>query len=198
MRWQRPPMLEAVVSLPAWVAEHVDFTRDYPSDTAKMELAITLSRVNVERGTGGPFGAAVFERESGQLVSVGVNSVVRLNNCTLHAEMMAFQLAQKRIASYTLAAEGHPAHELFTSCAPCAMCLGATLWSGVSRLVSAGAREDAERIEFDEGPVFAESYAYLEARGIEIVKEFMRAEARAVLEAYRTQGGQIYNRTDDR
>jgi len=185
-------MLEAIVSLPAWVAEHVDFAREYASDEERMALAITLSQLNVERGTGGPFGAAVFERESGVLVSVGVNSVVRLNNSTLHAEMMAFQLAQKRIASYTLAAEGHPAHELFTSCAPCAMCLGATLWSGVSRLVSAATREDAERIEFDEGPVFAESYAYLERRGVAIEQGIMRAEARAVIETYRAQGGQIY------
>jgi tRNA(Arg) A34 adenosine deaminase TadA len=193
MRWHRPPMFDAVVSLPAWVAEHIDFARPYPTDEERMGVAIALARLNIERGTGGPFGAAVFERGSGVLVSVGVNSVVRLNNCTLHAEMMAFQLAQKRIASYTLAADGHPAHEIFTSCAPCAMCLGATLWSGVTRLVSAATREDAERIAFDEGPVFAESYAYLEHRGIGIVREYMRASARAVLDAYRAQGGTIYN-----
>ncbi len=186
-------MLEAVVSLPAWVAESVDFTNPYETDEARMRLAIQLARENVERGTGGPFGAAVFERDTGQLISVGVNSVVRLNNCTLHAEMVAFQLAQKRVASYTLGAEGHPAHVLFTSAEPCAMCLGATLWSGVCRVVIAASREDALAIGFDEGPVFAESFAYLRARGVEIVEGVLRAEGRAVLERYREIGGPLYN-----
>ncbi len=193
MRWERPPMFDAVVSLPAWVTELVDFGAPYAGDDARMRLAIGLSRENVERATGGPFGAAVFERESGLLVAVGVNSVLRLNNSTLHAEMIALQLAEKRIGSYTLSADGHPAHELFTSCAPCAMCLGAALWSGVTRIVFAGAREDAERIDFDEGPVFAESYAYLRARGIEIVPHLLRDEARVVLERYRVLGGEVYN-----
>jgi tRNA(Arg) A34 adenosine deaminase TadA len=193
MRWDRPPMLDAVVSLPTWVAESVDFSRRYEGDEARMRLAIGLARENIERGTGGPFGAAVFERDSGLLVSVGVNSVVRLNNCTLHAEMVAFQLAQKRIGSYTLSGEGHPAHELYTSAEPCAMCLGATLWSGVSRVTIAASREDALAIGFDEGPVFAASFAYLRERGIEIVEGVLRADGRAVLQRYIELGGPLYN-----
>jgi tRNA(Arg) A34 adenosine deaminase TadA len=193
MRWERPPMDEATVSLPAWVRDAVDFTLPYTSDDERMRLAIRLAHENVERGTGGPFGAAVLERDTGRLISVGVNSVVRLNNCTLHAEMVAYQLAQKRIASYTLAADGHPAHELFTSCEPCAMCLGATLWSGVSRVVIAASRDDAIAIGFDEGPVFAESFAYLRARGVVIDEGVLREEGRAVLERYRTLGGPVYN-----
>ena len=188
-------MMNAIISLPSWVAEEVDFSKLYATDEARMRLVIALARENVVRGTGGPFGAAVFERNSGVLVSVGVNSVVRLNNCTLHAEMIAFQLAQKRVASYTLAHDGakHGPHEMFTSCAPCAMCLGATLWSGVERIVCAAGREDAEKIDFDEGPVFAESYAYLESRGVRIVRDFMRDESREVLEHYRAMGGLVYN-----
>lgn len=193
MRWDRPPMLDAIVSLPAWVPDLVDFSETYAGDEARMRLVITLARENVERGTGGPFGAAVFERASGTLVAVGVNSVTRLNNSTLHAEMMALQLAEKRIASYSLGADGHPAHELVTSCAPCAMCLGAVLWSGVTRLLFGAAREDAERVQFDEGPVFAESYAYLRARGVGIAGPVLREEARAVLERYRELGGEVYN-----
>lgn len=193
MRWDRPPMLDAIVSLPAWVPDLVDFSETYAGDEARMRLVITLARENVERGTGGPFGAAVFERASGTLVAVGVNSVTRLNNSTLHAEMMALQLAEKRIASYSLGADDHPAHELVTSCAPCAMCLGAVLWSGVTRLLFGAAREDAERVQFDEGPVFAESYAYLRARGVEIAGPVLREEARSVLERYRELGGEVYN-----
>jgi len=106
---------------------------------------------------------------------------------------VAFMLAQHRVGSFTLAAPGLPAHELVTSCEPCAMCLGATLWSGVHRVVYGAAREDASRLDFEEGPVFPESYAYLEARGLAISRNVLREEAREVLEMYRRQGGVIYN-----
>ena len=181
------------VEYPDWVASLVDFDRRYDNDMDKMRVAIAVSRANVERGTGGPFGAAIFERDSGKLVAVGMNSVVRYNNCTLHGEMVAFMMAQQRLGSFTLRAPGLPPHELFTSCEPCAMCLGATLWSGMRRLVCGAARDDATRLNFEEGPVFAQSYRYLEERGITIVRNVMRQEAVAVLEAYRTRGGHVYN-----
>ena len=73
------------------------------------------------------------------------------------------------------------------------MCLGATLWSGVRRVVYGAAREDASKLGFEEGPVFPESYEYLEQRDIEIVRGVLRDEARAVLELYRTRKGTIYN-----
>lgn len=181
------------VEYPAWVDAAVDWQRTYSTDQEKMRLAIAVSRENVERGSGGPFGAAVFESASGKLVAVGMNSVVRLNNCTLHGEMVAFMMAQQQVKSFSLSATGLPTHELFTSCEPCAMCLGATLWSGVKRVVYGAAREDASRLNFEEGPVFPESYRYLEDRGIEIVRNMLRAEAREVLELYRTKSGKIYN-----
>jgi tRNA(Arg) A34 adenosine deaminase TadA len=181
------------VDHPAWVAETVDYDRCYVDDEAKMRLAIAVSRENVERDTGGPFGAAVFERETGRLVAVGTNSVVRLGNSTLHGEMVAFMMAQRAVGAFSLSLPGMPVHELFTSCEPCAMCLGATLWSGVRRVVYGATREDAARLEFDEGPVFPESYAYLEDRGIAIVRELLRDEACAVLELYRARKGTIYN-----
>lgn len=181
------------IDYPGWVSELVDWERSYRSDEDRMGLAIELSRANVERGTGGPFGAAVFEAESGRLVSIGVNSVVRLKNCTLHAEMVAFMMAQQRVGSFTLNAPDLPAHDLVTSCEPCAMCLGGTLWSGVRRMVYGAAREDASKLRFEEGPVFPESYRYLEERGLIIVRNVLREEARAVLELYRSRGGTIYN-----
>jgi tRNA(Arg) A34 adenosine deaminase TadA len=181
------------VEYPDWVAGTIDFTRRYTDDTEKMRLAIEVSRQNVERGSGGPFGAAIFERDSGKLVAVGMNSVVRLNNCTLHGEMVAFMMAQQVVKSFSLSAPTLPVHELFTSCEPCAMCLGATLWSGVKRVVYGAQREDASRLNFEEGPVFPESYKYLEDRGITIVRSLLREEARAVLELYRSKSGKIYN-----
>jgi tRNA(Arg) A34 adenosine deaminase TadA len=181
-----------VIEYPDWIGLVVDWKHTYSSDTERMQLAIEISRVNVERGTGGPFGAAIFE-ESGKLIGVGMNSVLRYNNCVLHGEITAIMMAQRVVGSFTLNAPGLPVHELFTSCEPCAMCLGASLWSGVRRIVCGAAREDATRLNFEEGPVFPESYKYLEDRGIRIEHAFMRDEARAVLEMYRAKGGKIYN-----
>jgi len=181
------------IEYPDWVSEVVDWERAYRSDDERMTLAIRVARENVERGTGGPFGAAIFESESGKLVSVGMNCVLRYNNCTLHGEMVAFMMAQQRVGSYTLKSPSLPVHELYTSCEPCAMCLGTTLWSGVQRVVYGATREDATILNFEEGPVFPESYRYLEDRGIEIVRQVMRNEARSVLELYRSKSGKIYN-----
>lgn len=190
----RPPAHPVVhVEYPDWVDSLADWDRDYGSDQNRMRLAIDISRANIERGAGGPFGAAIFEADSGRLVSVGMNSVVRLTNSVLHAEIVAFMMAQRRLGSFSLKAAHLPAHDLFTSCEPCAMCLGATLWSGVRRVVYGAAREDASRLKFEEGPVFPESYQYLEQRGLQIVRNVLRTDAAAVLELYRARSGEIYN-----
>jgi tRNA(Arg) A34 adenosine deaminase TadA len=181
------------IEYPDWVDSVVDWDRGYESDEDRMRLAIRVARTNVERETGGPFGAAIFERATGRVVSVGMNSVVRHHNCVLHGETVAFMMAQKRVSSFTLKAPHLPSHEMFSSCEPCAMCLGATLWSGVERLVCGAARDDASRLDFEEGPVFPESYKYLEDRGIEIVRNVLRDEAKSVLELYRATGGRVYN-----
>jgi len=184
---------ELRIQNPPWVEEVVEWQRSYTSDDEKMQLAIRLSRENVLRDTGGPFGAAVFEVGTGRLVAVGVNSVVRLNNSTLHGEIMAFMLAQHRLQSFTLGAPGLPVHELVTSCEPCAMCLGATVWSGIKRLVCGARRADASRLGFDEGPVFPDSDRYLQERGIEVVRGVLGETAGEVLRLYRSRGGRIYN-----
>ena len=180
------------VEYPDWVDDIVDWNRKYAGDDERMRLAITVARENVERGSGGPFGAAIFT-VAGELVSVGMNSVIRLNNCTLHGEMVAIMMAQQKLRTFTLKLPSLPPHELFTSCEPCAMCLGTTLWSGVQRVVSAAAREDATMLDFDEGPVFPESYRYIEERGVEFVRNVLREEGRAVIELYRSKNGRIYN-----
>jgi tRNA(Arg) A34 adenosine deaminase TadA len=183
---------EVHVTLPDWVDEVVNWERQYRDDEARMRLAIALASENVQRGTGGPFGAVIVEEHTGRLVSVGMNQVVPRNNSVLHAEVVAFMMAHRQLGSYTLGAPGFPVHTLVSSCDPCAMCLGATLWSGVRRVVCGASREDAERVSFDEGPVFPESYRYLASRGIEIVHGVLREEAREVLERY-ARSGEIYN-----
>jgi len=181
-----------IVSLPDWIDEVVDWNGVYATDEAKMRVAIDLAAANVRRKTGGPFGAAIFEARTQRLVSVGVNSVVRLNNSVAHAEMMAIMRAEQSVGSYSLHGPDRD-HELATSCDPCAMCLGAVLWSGVRRMVTGAGRDDALAIQFDEGPVFPESYAYLESRGIAIARGVLREQAAAVLQLYREHGGPIYN-----
>ncbi|MGH7312146.1 MAG: nucleoside deaminase [Candidatus Rokuibacteriota bacterium] len=179
------------IDVPAWVERVARAGATCREDDERMALVIRLARESVDRGAGGPFAAAVFELGSSRLVAAGVNSVTRLHNCVLHAEVMAIMLAQQRVRSCRLGAPGRP-YELVTSCEPCAMCLGATLYSGVSRVIMAASRDDAMAVGFDEGPVFAESYAYLADRGITVVRDVRRPEAVRVLEAYRDGGGLIY------
>jgi tRNA(Arg) A34 adenosine deaminase TadA len=170
----------------------VDPGARYATDEERMGLAVELARQNVVRGTGGPFGAGVFEADGGRLVAAGVNSVTRLNNSVLHAETLAIMLAQARLGTYALGAAAE-SYLLVTSCEPCAMCLGAALWSGVRGLICGASKEDATAVGFDEGPVFAESWAYLERRGVRIARGVLRERAVAVLELYRATGGPIYN-----
>jgi tRNA(Arg) A34 adenosine deaminase TadA len=181
------------IDLPAWAAAREEDPRRYATDEDRMRVAIEVAGANVANGTGGPFGAAIFETGSGRLVALGVNTVVRLRNSVLHAEMVAFMRAQAKVGKYSLAAPGLPEHALYSSCDPCAMCLGAALWAGVKRIVCGATRQDAVALRFDEGPVFAESYDYLRKRGIDVVHGVLRDEARATLEHYRARGGVIYN-----
>lgn len=178
--------------LPGWINDVVDWQKIYQNDDEKMALAVELSKQNVLRGTGGPFGSAIFDCVSGKLVSVGVNRVVPLHNSTAHGEMMAIMLAEHNIQSFSLNADGVK-RELFTSCEPCAMCLGGTLWSGVKRLVCAATADDARAIGFDEGPVYDSSYDYLKNAGVEVVRGVLRDQAKAVLDNYLKTGGAIYN-----
>ncbi|OBP13457.1 tRNA-specific adenosine deaminase [Rheinheimera sp. SA_1] len=192
--FRQAPGQPVTITLPDWVEALVQWDQPYPDDNAKMALAIELSKQNVLRGTGGPFGTAIFDRTTNLLLGVGVNRVVPLSNSTLHGETVAIMQAEQALGHFSLASGS--GRELFTSCEPCAMCLGAVLWSGVNRLVCAGVAADARAIGFDEGPVFAESYQYLQNAGIEVVRGFMQPEAKAVLDYYASSGGRIYNGSD--
>ena len=180
--------------LPPWLkkfsAEHREALL---SDDERMKFAIELARLNVINGTGGPFGAAVFERSSGNLVAVGVNLVVQSNCSHAHAEMLALAIAQHNLSSYSLNQPGFPGYELVTSTEPCAMCFGAIIWSGVSRLVCGACTADAEHAGFDEGAKPGNWIAELEKRGIEVVTGTCRSEAGAVLQLYIDRGGMVYN-----
>ncbi|MBN1417654.1 MAG: nucleoside deaminase [Planctomycetes bacterium] len=158
-----------------------------------MRLAIALAARNIEEGSGGPFGAAVFERTSGRLVAAGMNLVVSARTSVAHAEIVAIILAQARLGTYDLGADDMPALELATSVEPCAMCLGAIHWSGLRGLLCGARDEDARAIGFDEGPkppAWAEALA---RGGIDVRRDILREEAASILRRYVTVGGPIYN-----
>ncbi|GMI40182.1 hypothetical protein TrCOL_g2103 [Triparma columacea] len=182
--------------IPDWAKSYTgDSSKRYSTDEEMMAVAVELSRRNVEEGTGGPFGSAIFERledNTCRLVSVGCNRVVPMKNSGLHGETVAIQIAQDKLGLYSLRSEGGN-YELFTSCEPCCMCLGATLWSGVNRIVCAARKDDASAIGFDEGPVFEKSYEHLEKSGVKVVRNVLRDEAAQILRNY-GQIGEIYNR----
>lgn len=192
-------LFSVLITLPDWAQDKSFYEEEYKTDEDKMALAIKLAATNVEKQTGGPFGCAIFEHDKdtnkSKLVSVGMNRVVTLGNSTLHGEVVAIQFAQKKLKCFSLlkAAEGSKQYELYTSCEPCAMCLGATLWSGVSRLICSATKDDALAIGFDEGPVYDTSYKYLEGVGIEVTKGVLHKEGAEVLQKY-GETGLIYNR----
>ena len=186
-----PMAARLTIDLPAWVEAATADGQTFRDDHDKMALVIRLAEENATRGEGGPFGAAVFELGSGRVVAAGVNRVVQASHFVLHAELLALMFAQQRVGSSTLRTPGGSGHELVTSCEPCAMCLGATIWSGVSRLVIGAERADAMSVGFEEGPVFAESYAYIAKRGVETVRGIRRDEAVRLPHAYRDRGGPI-------
>lgn len=179
--------------LPQW-AIHLARSQHNPFLTkeSRMRLVIALASTNVAKGTGGPFGAAVFECRTGQLVGIGVN-VIESTNCShAHAEMVAIAAAQQAVGNFDLGAEGMPKHELVTSCEPCAMCYGAIPWSGVRRVLCGARASDAEAIGFDEGAKPKHWVAELNKRGISVVRDLCRTQAVSVLQRYKAGGGRIY------
>jgi tRNA(Arg) A34 adenosine deaminase TadA len=185
---------EVALRLPGWVEELLaDEDRAYPAVENRMGLAVELARQNVRRGSGGPFGAAIFERETGRLLAPGVNLVVGSGCSVFHAEMVAIMVAQKVLGNFDLGDASGPAYELVTSTEPCAMCLGATPWSGVRGLVCGARDEDARAVGFDEGAKMSAWVPTLEERGISVTRDVLREEAAGVLREYAALGGEIYN-----
>ncbi|MCU0241870.1 MAG: nucleoside deaminase [Vicinamibacteria bacterium] len=183
------------LTLPAWLrADWPAYRRArYARASDRLRLTIELSRRNVLERTGGPFGAAVFEIDTGRLIAVGVNRVEALQQSLAHAEVMAIAYAQRALGAFDLGGAGLPAHELTSSAEPCLMCLGAILWSGVAQLSFAARRESVQGIAgFDEGPLPDSYRSRFAKRGIHVRGPRLDREASAVLSLYMRQNGCIY------
>jgi tRNA(Arg) A34 adenosine deaminase TadA len=184
-----------LLTLPAWLDKILSCGEIVlPDPEERMRWVIELSRQNVEHASGGPFAAAVFAGNSGKLLGAGVNRVEPLNCSPAHAEVMAIAFAQQVLQTWDLGNEAKRPAELATSSQPCLMCLGAVLWSGITRLTYAATAADVIAIlGFDEGPLPAAWPQELQKRGIKVETEFLRAQAAAVLELYKKKQGTIYN-----
>ncbi len=179
--------LQIHLTLPPWIGEVADESRCYLTDEERVGLAIELSRQNVERSHGGPFGAAVFN-DAGRLIAVGVNRVIPQTCSVAHAEMMAYMIAQQRLAAFRLNEQGGR-YILATSAQPCCQCFGATIWAGIDELLIGARAEDVEELtEFDEGPLPADWIGELQRRHIEVRLDILREQARDVLAAYGASG----------
>ena len=179
--------LQIHLTLPPWIGEVADESRTYLTDEERVGLAIELSKQNIERSHGGPFGAAVFNA-AGRLISVGVNRVVAQTCSVAHAEMMAYMMAQQRLAAFRLNEQG--GHYILASSAqPCCQCFGATIWAGIDELLIGARSEDVEQLtDFDEGPLPTDWVGELQRRNIAVRRDILRDQARDVLASYSTTG----------
>jgi tRNA(Arg) A34 adenosine deaminase TadA len=184
----------AVIALPGWVAPFVEqHTFDFTQAEQRMAFVAALAIKNVEAGTGGPFGAAVFSIRSAQLIAPGVNLVMSANLSSAHAEVVALSIAQQVLQTFDLNAADADGFELVTSCEPCAMCLGAIPWSGVRRVLCGATESDAAAVGFHEGVKPQPWQSALSSRGIAVETEVGRANANKAFTRYKELDGKIYN-----
>ena len=127
-----------------------------------MQKAIELSHQGMDTGKGGPFGAVVVK--NGTIVGMGHNQVTATNDPTAHAEVVAIRDACQHLGTFQL-----DGCELFTSCEPCPMCLGAIYWARPDKVYYANTRDDAAAIGFDDAFIYSEIPLPLHKRKIEMI-----------------------------
>ncbi|MCF6341527.1 MAG: nucleoside deaminase [Bacteroidales bacterium] len=141
-----------------------------------MKEAIQLAQSNVEGNSCGPFGAVVVK--DGEIIGSGMNNVTSCNDPTAHAEIVAIRKAAQKLGTFNL--EGC---ELYSSCEPCPMCLGAIYWSHLSKLYYAGTKDDAAKAGFDDSAIYKEFCIPKEERSLPST-QLMREEAVKVFGAW--------------
>lgn len=187
------------LALPPWLIDELPALPESIVDPVeRMRLVNRLADRNWREGNGGPFAALVVERDSGRLVSVGVNVVLASGISSAHAEVTALGLAQAGLGAWDLGGDDLPAHELVVNWRPCIQCYGAAMWAGVRSLSIAGDGPELEALTgFDEGPLTADWAAQFEARGIEVTIGIERDAAIDVFQQYRAAaaagGVVVYN-----
>ena len=148
-----------------------------------MARAIQLSIDGVQAGLGGPFGAVIVRE--GKILAEGVNRVTSTNDPTAHAEVLAIRQACEKLGVFEL-----KDCELYSSCEPCPMCLGAIYWARLSRIYFASTAEDAAKIGFDDSLIYDELKKVFSRRRIPAI-QMMREEALAGLAAWTARAEKI-------
>ena len=152
-------------------------------DNPFMARAIQLSIDNVQSGRGGPFGAVVVK--GNDVIAEGANQVTSTNDPTAHAEVVAIREACRKLRAFDL--EGC---DIYSSCEPCPMCLGAIYWARLSRIYFANADEDAAKIGFDDSMIYRELRQPHSQRKIPMI-QMMREEALAAFRAWESNPNKI-------
>jgi guanine deaminase len=143
-----------------------------------MREAIRLSIENVENGKGGPFAAVIVK--DGKILATGVNEVIASNDPTAHAEVVAIRNACKTLNSFQL-----DGCEIYCSCEPCPMCLGAIYWARAAKIYFANTKEDAAAIDFDDKFIYDEIDLSHTERKLTI-HQLLREEALVAFEKWKT------------
>lgn len=128
-------------------------------DEKFLRKAIQLAEENIHAGCGGPFGAVIVK--DGEIIATGSNHVTSDNDPTAHAEVVAIRNACKKLNDFQLTG-----CELYTSCEPCPMCLGAIYWARPDRFYYAGSKKDAAKAGFDDSFIYEEIVLNPEERSI--------------------------------
>ena len=141
-----------------------------------MQEAISLANENVHNGKGGPFGAVVVK--DGVVVGRGGNRVTTSNDPTAHAEIVAIREATKKLGTFDLSG-----CDIYASCEPCPMCLGAIYWAHIDKLYYAATKDDAAKASFDDSFIYAEIAKPKDQRQLQSV-QMMREDAIKIFEEW--------------
>jgi guanine deaminase len=152
-------------------------------DNPFMAHAIQLSLNNVVLGNGGPFGAVIVR--GGEILADGVNRVTATNDPTAHAEVEAIRAACTKLSVFELAEA-----EIYCSCEPCPMCLGAIYWARLSRIYFGGLASDASKAGFDVSFIYRDIAKVKRKRSIPIIP-LMREQALAAFRAWEEKPNKI-------
>jgi len=150
------------------------------ADNPFMARAIEISLENVLSGRGGPFGAVVVQ--GGAIIAEGVNQVTSTNDPTAHAEVVAIREACRKLGLFEL-----KDCELYTSCEPCPMCLGAIYWARPARVYFGNTANDAAKIGFDDSLIYHETAKPHSERKIPMIP-LMREKALEAFRAWEQKG----------
>ena len=137
-----------------------------------MRRAVAISAEKMRAGLGGPFGAVIAR--GGRIIAEGHNQVTSSNDPTAHAEVIAIRAACRQLGSFNL-----QGCEMYTSCEPCPMCLGAIYWSRLDRVYYANTRVDAAAIGFDDDHIYRELDKPIDGRAVPFI-QLQSEEARRI------------------